>query len=284
VATRAADVIQTGRILDGFRLDCLVAVGGTASIFRATEVRSGCAVAIKIFHSQESGRMDPEFEILRRIAHPGIPGVMAKGDRGSRFIAMEWAEGRSLREIVDTGNDLSIERSVILAHKICDVLAHVHEQGIAHLDLKPEHIVVDRDDNIKIIDFGAARSSRSLFSLLGAPRRTGTPDYASPEQIKGRLAGLRSDVYSMGLMFYEMLTGDLPFSGVAADLALNLRLHRDPIPPRELDCEIPAQLENIVTRAIDRDPAKRHANARELCLQLDQFLQAYPEELVGLLN
>jgi eukaryotic-like serine/threonine-protein kinase len=284
VATLATDVTQAARIPDGYQLDRLVAFGGTASVFRATDLRTGRAVAIKVFGPQGSSRIESELEILRRLAHPGIPGVLAWDHNESRCIVMDWAAGKTLREMIDAGNELSVERYLTLMYKVCDVLGHVHELGIAHLDLKPEHIVVDVEDDIKIIDFGAARPARSLLSLLMPAKRTGTPDYASPEQIKGKSSGIRSDVYSVGLIFYEMLAGELPFSGVAPDIALNLRLHRDAVPLREIDAGIPEQLSDIVQRAIQRDPAGRHANARELSLQLDQFRQAYAAQLMELLD
>jgi serine/threonine protein kinase len=285
VATLATHATLAVRLLDDYPSGHFVAAGATASVFRATDLRTGRAVAIKIFDPQESGRIETELDILRKVAHPGIPRVLAQ-DRGeARWFAMEWAEGNTLREMIDAGgNALSIERSVALIYKFCEILAHVHELGIAHLDLKPEHIVVDAEENVRIIDFGAARPSRSLFSLLTPAKPKGTPDYASPEQLKGKLAGVRSDVYSVGLILYEMLAGELPFSSTAPDIAMNLRLHRNPVPLSEINAEIPEPLERIVQRAIERDPSKRYAHARELGLELDRFRQTRAGRLVKLLD
>jgi serine/threonine protein kinase len=263
-------------------LDHVVAAGATASLVRATDSQSGRSVAIKIFERQDFGRIQSEMEILRKVAHRGVPRLLAGTNTG--YLVLEWVEGKALREIVDSRNKPRIERSVALMCKVCEVLAHVHSLGIAHLDLKPEHIMVDREDNITIIDFGAARPVNRLFALLSRSRRTGTPDYASPEQIKGRPSGVRSDVYSLGLILYEMLGGELPFSGVASDVALNLRLHRDPVPLHEIDSDIPEELSEIVERAIQRHPMRRHASASEFGVGLDQFRQAHAPLLLELLD
>jgi serine/threonine protein kinase len=284
VATIPSEAFTIGGLAGEFRLDHLAATGATASIFRGSHLSSRQPAAIKIYHPAESGRAIAEAAVLRRIAYPGIPRVLGVGVRGSPFIAMEWADGQPLRELMEPGGALPLERSVKLMSKVCEVLAHVHEQGIAHLDLKPEHMLVDRNDGVCVVDFGAARPSRSLLSFLTSRERTGTPDYASPEQINGKFAGIRSDVYSIGLVFYELLTGELPFAGVAPNTAVNLRIHRDPLAPREINAKVPAELQGIVCRAMDRNPARRHANARELCVQLDRYLETAAAEPVELFD
>jgi serine/threonine protein kinase len=272
--------LRAGDLLDHYRLNRLVSVGGTASVFRATDTGNGQLLAIKVFHPEDECRLGPEAEITRRINHPGIVRVLSKGGPGCGYLVMEWADGRSLREIIDDPSELSMDRSVQFMRKICEVLAYLHDQGIAHLDLKPEHVIVDSHDNMKLVDFGSARNTRNVFSFLGQRRRTGTPDYAAPEQIKGRPGDARSDIYSLGMIFYEMITQELPFSGVAPLTALNLRINCDPAPPRELNPEISARLDQIVCRAMGRNPAKRPANARLISSVLDEVLQEGEQHLV----
>jgi eukaryotic-like serine/threonine-protein kinase len=260
-----------------------VVVGGTASVFRATDTRNGQPVAIKVFHRSDIGLLKRETEILRQVAQPGVPRLFTVSDRAPCFIAMEWMEGRSLRDYMDTG-ELSLERSVGLARRLCGLVAEVHGRGVAHLDLKPEHVLIDSDDRPSLIDFGAARQLKGIASLFGRSGRTGTPDYAAPEQIKGRTGDFRSDVYSLGLILYEMVTGELPFSGVALDVAVNLRLVRDPVLAREINPEISFELQDLLRRAIDRDPARRPADARELCSLIDELPEVLTTQLVASLD
>lgn len=279
--------IRSGDLLDHYRLEELVATGGMASVFRATDTRTGHAVAVKIPHPDKANdrlvldRFYYETEIGRKFDHPGLVKVLPNDGASHRYVVMEWIEGQPLRQIIDEREGLSIERAVQITLKICEVLEHIHEQGIVHLDLKPDNIIVTSNDGIKLIDFDIARETKRGFLALLRPRRMGTPDYASPEQIRGKSGDARSDIYSLGLILYEMLTGEVPFSGVAPLTALNLRLARDPMPPCEVNSEIPAQLQDIVCRAIARVPAKRHRTVRELRSQLEQISQRGGYELVG---
>jgi eukaryotic-like serine/threonine-protein kinase len=279
--------VGSGDLLDYYRLEDLVATGGMASIFRATDIRTGDSVAVKVPHFQHAGKrffangFDAKTEISRKFDHPGIVRLLPSDGASCRYVVMEWVEGQLLRQIIDGRTGLPIDRAVQIALNICDVLAYIHEQGVVHLDLKPDNVIVASGDKVKLIDFDIARETkRGLLALL-RPRRMGTPDYASPEQIRGKPGDARSDIYSLGLILYEMLTGEVPFSGVAPLTALNLRLASDPAPPCELNPEIPSQLQDVVCRAIARDPAKRPRTVRGLYSQLEQISQRGLYELVG---
>lgn len=279
--------IRSGCLLDHYRIEDLVATGGTASVFRATDIRTGCAVAVKIPHPGKTsgrlalGRFHHKTEIGGDFDHPGLVKVLGDDGAGRRYLVMEWIEGHLLRQIIDERAGLTLELAAHIALKICEVLEYIHGLGIAHLDLKPDNIIVGPNDSVKLIDFDIARKTRRGFLALLRPRRMGTPDYASPEQVRGKSGDARSDIYSLGLILYEMLAGEVPFSGVAPRMALKLRLARDPAPPCEINPAIPSQLQEVVCRAIARDPAKRHQTARELRLQLEQFSQRDLNELVG---
>ncbi|HXX19949.1 MAG TPA: serine/threonine-protein kinase [Candidatus Acidoferrum sp.] len=279
--------IRPGTLLDHYRLEHLVASGGTASVFRATDIRTGRTVAVKIPHFGKASDRPPVTGFRqgtgldRKFDHPGLVKILGDDGAGHRYVVMEWIEGRLLRHLIEERTGLSAERSVHIALEICEVLEYIHGRALAHLDLKPDNIIVGSDDAVKLIDFDIARETRRGLLSLFRPRRMGTPDYASPEQIRGKAGDARSDIYSLGLILYEMLTGEVPFSGVAPLMALKLRLSKDAVPPREINPEVPERLQGIVCCAIARDPAKRYQTAREVSAQLRQVVECGLGELVG---
>jgi serine/threonine-protein kinase len=188
---------------------------------------------------------------------------------------MEWIDGRLLRQILNEEKKLSIERSVKLTMRICEALEHIHAHGVVHRDLKPENIMVDTEDNIRLIDFGiAANAGSRRLTFANFSRNMGTPDYISPEQVRGKRGDARSDVYALGVMLYEMLTGKVPFTGPNAFAVMNDRLVNQPVPPRNLEPAISPQLQEIVYRALEREPKNRYHTAHEFAHDL-----AHPEEV-----
>ena len=247
-----------------------------ASIFRASDLTTGRQVAIKVPHPEMESdpvffdRFRREREIGQRLDHPGVMKVFPDHDRSQVYMVMEWAEGRLLREILNQEGKLPPDRAVRLTLHILNALDYIHHHGVAHRDLKPENIMVDAEDRIKIIDFGIAASTgarRLTFTRLS--QTLGTPDYISPEQVKGKRGDARSDLYAMGVMLYEMLTGKVPFTGPNAFIIMNDRLLNNPVPPREVNPEIPPPLQEIIYRALERDPSKRYARASEFSWDLE---------------
>jgi serine/threonine-protein kinase len=158
---------------------------------------------------------------------------------------------------------------VRIAVAICEALEYIHSHGVVHRDLKPENIIVDAGDRIKLIDFGiASRSGARRLTFGKLSQVMGTPDYISPEQVKGKRGDGRSDIYALGVMLYEMLTGEIPFPGKNPFSRMHSRLVNDPVPPREIDPGITPELQEIIYRALERNPKNRYASAREFANDL----------------
>jgi eukaryotic-like serine/threonine-protein kinase len=268
--------LHSGDQLDHYRIDSLAARSGMASIFRATDLLTGRPVAIKVPHPEMESdpvffeRFHREQEIGKTMDHPGVMKVMPDDGHSQVYMVMEWVEGRLLRQILTEQGKLPIERAVRIALGICDALDYIHNHGVVHRDLKPENIMIDAEDCIKLIDFGiAARAGARRLTFAKISQLMGTPDYISPEQVKGKRGDARSDLYSLGVMLYEMLTGKVPFSGPNPFAIMNDRLLNNPVPPREINPEISPQLQEIIYRALERDPKNRYASAREFAWDLE---------------
>jgi len=269
------DSLQAGDQLDHYRIEGLVTQSGMASIYRATDPQSGRAVAIKVPHFQVESdpllfdRFKREQEIGKKLDHPGVMRVFEDEDPSRVYMVMEWVDGCSLRHILTQQKKLPAERAVRIALRICKALEYIHCNGVVHRDLKPENVMVGSGDHIKLIDFGIAGSMgmrRLTFAKL--TRAMGTPDYVSPEQVKSKRGDARSDVYALGVMLYEMLTGDVPFHGPNPLAVINDRLLNHPVPPRELDPAISAELQEIIYRALERNPVNRYASAHDFAKDL----------------
>ena len=267
--------LHPGSQLDHYRMENLVARSGMASIYRATDLQNERSVAIKIPHPEVEAdplfydRFKREEEIGKKLDHPGVMKVYGDDDRSRVYMVMEWVDGRLLRQILIEQKKLPIDRAIHITLGICEALEYIHSKGVVHRDLKPENIMVDSEDRVKLIDFGIAGSEgmrRLTFARLTAAM--GTPDYISPEQVKSKRGDARSDIYALGVMLYEMLTGDVPFHGPSAFAIMNDRLLNNPVPPRELNPEISPQLQEIIYRALERNPANRYASAREMAHDL----------------
>ncbi len=273
--------LHPGDQLDHYRIEGLVARSGMASIFRATDLRNGREVAIKIPHPEMEAdpvlydRFQREGEIGEKLDHPGVMKVLSDDDRSQIYMVMEWVNGRLLRQILhDQGKKLPIERAVKIAIAIADALDYIHRNGVVHRDLKPENIMIDDQDRIKLIDFGIAGQEgarRLTFAKLS--QVMGTPDYISPEQVKGKRGDGRSDIYTLGVMLYEMLTGKTPFQGPNPFAIMNDRLMNNPIPPRELNPEISPELQEVIYRAMEREPQNRYSTANEFAWDLEHLDQ-----------
>jgi serine/threonine protein kinase len=269
------NALQAGDVLDHYQIGELAARGGMASVYRATELTTGLPVAIKVPHPEAEmdvlffDRFQREAEIGRELDHPGVVKVLPETRQSRVYMAMEWAEGRLLRDILNAERVLSPERAVRLALAICDVLDFIHANGITHRDLKPENIMVDEQDQVKLMDFGIAGKSGARRLTFGKLSPTmGTVDYIAPEQVKGKRGDQRCDIYALGVMLYEMVTGQPPFLGGNPFAVMNARLVSDATPVRELNPEISSELEAIIARAMERDSNRRYLSARDFAFDL----------------
>jgi serine/threonine protein kinase len=271
-----AKTLEPGDLLDHYRIDAIVAHSGMATLYRATDVRGGRQVALKVPYPKMEAdpvlveRFRREEEIGKMLDHPGVVKTFNGEQRSRLYMVIEWVEGRLLRTILNEEGTLPIERAEKIALRISDALDYMHKHGVVHRDLKPENVMVNELDEIKLIDFGIAMKEEARrLTFVNVSSMLGTPDYIAPEQVRGKRGDQRSDMYALGVMFYEMLTGQVPFSGPNPLAVMNERLVRDPVPPRELNAEIPPEIEEIVFRALERDPRHRYASAHEMQWDLE---------------
>jgi eukaryotic-like serine/threonine-protein kinase len=277
--------LDTGDTLDQYRIDSTVARRGMSTLYRATLLDTGQTVAIKIPHPEMEAdpvlydRFHREEAIGQQMDHPGVVKVLPSDGRSRVYMAMEWIDGCLLRDLLKEHGKLPIERATYIALQIAEALDYLHKHGVVHRDLKPENVMIGEDDRVKLIDFGIAMKEdahRLTFTHLS--NTLGTPDYISPEQVKGKRGDPRSDIYSLGIIFYEMLTGQVPFTGANPFTVMNDRVLNDPTPPRQLNPELSPQLEEILYRSLERDPRHRYATAHEFIWELTHQEQVGVDE------
>jgi serine/threonine-protein kinase len=284
------DILEAGSQIDFYRIETPVARSGMASIYRAIDMRDNRTVALKIPHPDMeadpilSDRFKREAGIGEKLNHPNVMRVFGGEGRSRVYMVMEWCQGRLLRQIMDEGR-LSHDRAIRIAIGVLEALDYIHTNGVVHRDLKPENIMVDEEDKIKLIDFGIASDSAARrLTYANFTATLGTPNYISPEQVKGKRGDGRSDIYSMGVILYEMLSGRLPFSGPSPMAAMNDRLLNHPVPPSVADPSISPQLQEVLYRALERDPRNRYATAHEFVHDLQHLDQVGVEDRDELRN
>lgn len=261
-----------------------IARGGMGVVYRARQRSLGRTVALKVLlggafaGADGRRRLRAEAAAAAKLQHPGIIAVHDTGELdGQPFYAMEFVAGRTLADIVRDG-PLPAKRAAHYAAKLAEAVAYAHEQGVVHRDLKPSNVLVDANDQPRITDFGLAKeiAGDAGHTLTGTV--LGSPGYMSPEQAAGRSreVGPASDVYSLGALLYELLTGRAPFQGETAHAVLDQVQHLDPVPLRRLSAGVPMDLENICLKCLEKEPARRYSSAGELEADLNRFLRGEP--------
>jgi serine/threonine protein phosphatase PrpC len=270
-----------GKVLDDrFEITDLVARSNMASIFKATDRKTGQSVAVKIplmaLESDIAGyeRFKREEEIGARLNHPSILKVIKVEGKSRPYLVMEFLEGQTLAAVLAKRKRFSEAEAVAYASQICDALEYLHANGIAHRDLKPQNIMVCADGSLRLFDFGIARvETARRLTFVGLTPALGTPDYISPEQVRGRRGDHRSDIYSLGAILYEMVTGSTPFEGENPYVVMNARVTGDPEAPRKINPELGPAVEEIILHALERDPRKRYQSAADMKRELDHLDQ-----------
>jgi serine/threonine-protein kinase len=278
--TAASGELAPGMLLDGrFELTDLVARSNMASIFKAKDRQTGESVALKVpllaLESDVAGfeRFNREEEIGARLNHPTVMKVIkVDGPKSRPYLVMEFLDGTTLADVLSKSKPLPEAEAVGYSSRICEALDYLHANGIVHRDLKPQNIMVCRDGSLRLFDFGIARVDRARrLTFVGLTPTLGTPDYISPEQVKGKRGDHRSDIYSLGAMLYEMATGTTPFEGESPYVIMNARVTGDPPAPRTVRPEVSPAVEEIILHALERDPKLRYENAGAMKRDLDNL-------------
>ncbi len=266
------------QIFDGrYQIERLLGEGGMARVYLGRDLRLNRPVAIKIPHPHLM--TDPEFLARFRheahaaamVSHPNLVDVYDVGQDGNQhYIVMEYVAGVTLKQLINREAPFAVPRAVRIAEQIARGLHAAHRAGLIHRDIKPQNIIVTDEGQVRITDFGVAKSRLST-AMTETGVALGTVDYIAPEQAQGRPATPQSDIYALGVVLYEMLTGRLPFTGDNPVAVAMKHISQPPIPPRHYNPQIPLALEAIVLRALAKDPAQRYASA----LELAEALQAY---------
>jgi len=262
--------------LGRYEINSELGQGAMGVVYKATDPLIDRIVAIKTINlglaleekEEYEGRFYQEAKAAGRLNHPNIVTIYDVGKSGDvAYIAMEFLQGREIREILDDGQILDVAQVLDISSQIALGLAYAHEHGIVHRDVKPSNIMMIRDGHIKITDFGIARmESASVRTQTGMV--LGSPKYMSPEQVMGKLIDQRSDIFSLGVMLYEMLTGKVPFVGENVNAIMYQTLNGVPLSPSSVNADVPEMLNFIVAKALAKNLGDRYQNARDLANDL----------------
>jgi len=267
-----------GKKLDGrYEIQEIIGVGGMANVYKAYDVIDGRTVAVKILRDEHMQNEDivrrfrNESKAISVLTHPNIVKVydVSFNDK-IQYIVMEYIDGITLKEYIDQQHVLRWKEAVHFTVQILRALQHAHDKGIVHRDIKPQNIMLLSDGTIKVADFGIARFARSSQQTL-TDRAIGSVHYISPEQARGDVTDEKSDIYSVGVMLYEMTTGQLPFNADSPVTVALQQIQSQPKKPREINPEIPESLESITIRAMQKDPARRYQSAAEMLRDIEEF-------------
>ena len=259
-----------------YRIEALLGQGGMGRVYKAYDKDLDRTVAIKVVRDGAIGESDAlkrfkqELVLASKISHKNILRIHDMGDVGGlRFISMAFVEGQDLQHIIRDNPKMPLERILKFAQQIAEALAAAHAEGVVHRDLKPQNLLVDKNDQIFVCDFGLAKSfEEGAIGMTRTGAFLGTPRYMSPEQVEGKPADGRADLYSYGLILYEMVTGDVPFTGESTLKVMYQRIQEKPKSPKLIKPDLPNWLVKIIMRCLERNPDDRYQNAYEILADL----------------
>ncbi|WP_219466139.1 Stk1 family PASTA domain-containing Ser/Thr kinase [Nonomuraea rhizosphaerae] len=279
---------QPRRLGGRYELDGVVGRGGMAEVYRARDIRLDRIVAIKTLRSDLArdhtfqARFRREAQSAASLNHPAVVAVYDTGEDVTDgapvpYIVMEYVDGRTLRDLLRADRRLLPERAVELVDGILRALDYSHRGGIVHRDIKPANVMITRNGDVKVMDFGIARAmADSAATMTQTAQVIGTAQYLSPEQARGERVDARSDIYSTGCVLYELLTGQPPFTGDSPVAIAYQHVREEPIPPSQIDPEIPAWCDAIVLKAMAKDPAHRYQSAAEMRADIQRAMSGMP--------
>ena len=244
--------------------------GGMGKVYKVLDTHINEKVALKLLKPEIAAdrktieRFSNELKFARKISHRNVCRMYDLGrEAGNFFITMEYVSGEDLKSFIRRSRQLVVGTAIFIAEQVCEGLAEAHRVGVIHRDLKPGNIMIDKEGNAKIMDFGIARSI-SVKGITGAGAMIGTPEYMSPEQVEGKEVDQRSDIYSLGIILYEMLTGQVPFEGDTPFTIGVKQKSEIPKDPKSLNSQIPQDLSRLILKCLEKSKERRYQNADEL--------------------
>jgi eukaryotic-like serine/threonine-protein kinase len=275
-----------GTRIDHYEVIKMLGHGGMSRVYLAIDLHDQRKVVLKFLNDDLVGdvaifeRYRREEEIGSRLSHPHIQHALNVDEkRRDQYLVVEYIEGRNLRALLEEhdGQPLPIEEALRIAEQICDALVYCHDHGVYHRDIKPENIMLEADDNVKIIDFGIALlEGARRVTWRGLSGTVGTPDYMAPEQLRGERGTAGADVYAVGIILYEMLCGRTPFDGENVFAVMNQHVSQDPPSILNYNPHLPPALATVVMHAIRRDKEKRYKTIRDLLNDLHHLQEIHP--------
>jgi serine/threonine protein kinase/tetratricopeptide (TPR) repeat protein len=257
--------------------------GGMGKVYRVEDTKTKEELALKLLKPGIASdrrtieRFSNELKIAHKISHRNVCRMYHLGEEGvSYYITMEYVPGEDLRSFIRRSERLSIGKAINIAKQVCEGLAEAHGFGIVHRDLKPSNIMIDREGNVRIMDFGIARSLREK-GITGAGSMIGTPEYMSPEQVDGKDVDLRSDIYSLGVVLYEMATGRAPFEGDTPISVAHKHKYEAVQDPKEVNAQIPDGLNSLILKCLEKDKGDRYQSVGELQSELENIEKSVPK-------
>lgn len=285
----ASGVLQPGTMLGPrYKIQMLAGEGGMGKVYRAADLELDRTVALKVVHPDLAkdasylNRLKREISLASQISHKHVLRIHDLGEAGGvRFVSMAWADGEDLAHLIRRSGVLAVRSAIRIAEEICEGLSAAHVHGVVHRDLKPSNILLDSDGHACVADFGIAVAHTPVepAGIKAVGEIVGTPRYMSPEQAEGKTVDARSDIYSLGLILYEMTTGAIPFRDDSIFQTLALRVSENPKSPQTLNPALSDQLTAIILRCLERDPDKRYQTAQDLLADLKRVEAGPPKQV-----